>query len=205
MEDESHACSVGPPLTKYEQLFCEILELLPGLIPGCCSKQHEATDDEATAVSPMKDTARSIPVPSGEALGGQPLLLLVEDDLDDRALFQRALHKAGVACPIVCVEEAVTAIETLAQLGPDITSVCLVSDSKLADMSGLELLKRVRKMALPVPVKFAFLTGNSHPLIACRAHEFGADAFFSKPCASDDLIGIATAIARLLSDASPLV
>ena len=102
---------------------------------------------------------------------------------------------------VLCAEEGTQALELLSHLGPKVASVCLVSDSKLRDMSGLDLLKRVRGMALPIPVKFAFLTGNTQPSIESQAHASGADAFFVKPWSFDDLIGIARAIARL--EASP--
>ena len=130
------------------------------------------------------------------------ILILVEDDEDDLLLFRRALQTAGVTCPVLWAGEGTKAIEMLSRLGPEVASVCLVSDSQLSDMSGFELLKGVRGMALPVSVKFAFLTGNARPSIEGQAHASGADAFFSKPCSFADLIGIARAVDELLRDSS---
>jgi CheY-like chemotaxis protein len=127
------------------------------------------------------------------------LLILVEDDEDDLMLFQRALQKAGVTCSVLCADEGTKAIEMLSRLGPEVASVCLVSDSQLSDMSGFDLLKRVRGMAPSISVKFAFLTGNTRPSIEGQANANGADAFFVKPCLFADLIGIARAIARLVA------
>src|SRR5437868_4041391 len=107
----------------------------------------------------MKTSSAGKPLSGGASPGGKPLLILVEDDLDDSALFLRALQKAGVTCPVICVEEGLKALDALTRLGPEVTGVCLVSVSQLPDISGLELLRSVRQMVLPVPVKFAFLTG----------------------------------------------
>jgi CheY-like chemotaxis protein len=125
------------------------------------------------------------------------LLLLVEDDLDDVLLFQRALAKARVANVIRCAQNGTKALEILSDLGPGITSVCLVSDSRLPDMTGMQLLAIVRRTAWKACVKFAFLTGNSDPLAEGRARTSGADAFFLKPSSSADLIGVARTIGEL--------
>jgi CheY-like chemotaxis protein len=132
--------------------------------------------------------------------GSKHLLILVENDVNDLMLFQRALRKAGADCVVLCAQEGAKALELLSCRQPDVASVCVVSDSKLHDMSGFDLLKRVKEITLPIPVKFAFLTGNSRPSAEPRAYSSGADAFFVKPCSFADLVGIARAVANLAAN-----
>src|SRR5207248_10225867 len=106
------------------------------------------------------------PSTAKESLGGGDetrLLIHVEDNPDDLMFFHRALQRAGNRSLVRSAVDGTKAIEMLLHLEPEIASVCLVSDSKLADMSGVELLTRVREMALSIPVKFVFLSGSSQP------------------------------------------
>jgi two-component system, response regulator len=146
------------------------------------------------------DLATATPPPDPGCADRKRLLILVEDNPDDRRLFQRALQKAGVTDLVRWAGEGTKAIEMLSHLGPENASVCLVSASKLPDMSGFELLEKVRAMDLLIPVRFVFLTGDTQPSMECHAHASGADAFFVKPCLFENLIGIARAIAKLLAN-----
>lgn len=138
-----------------------------------------------------------MPPPTRDDADSRRLLILVEDDPDDLMLFQRALQKAGVTNLVRSARDGAEAMEMLLHPGSEVASICLVSDSKLPDMSGFDLLETVRAAILPIPVKFAFLTGNTQPSIESHAHASGADAFFVKPWSFDDLIGIARAVTNL--------
>jgi len=143
------------------------------------------------------------PVPNSSVGDERRLLILVDDDPDDLILFQRALRIAGVRDSVRSTDRGATALDLLLQLAPDMVGVCVVSDSKLLDMEGLELLEQVKRMVLPVPVKFVFLTGRVDPDLENRARAAGADAFYAKTCNTADLVGKALAIASLTTNLLP--
>ena len=128
------------------------------------------------------------------------LLILVDDDADDLMLFQRALRKAGTNLHCALCRRGSQGARIALALWTEVASVCLVSDSKLQDMSGFDLLKRVKEITLPIPVKFAFLIGNTKPFVEARPYSSGADAFFVKPSSFADLVGIARGIANLAAN-----
>ena len=62
---------------------------------------------------------------------------------------------------------------------------CIVIDVRLGDMSGLELLQKLkaRKNSLPV----VMMTGDADVPLAVRAMQEGAVSFLEKPCQDDEL------------------
>jgi CheY-like chemotaxis protein len=129
----------------------------------------------------------------------KPLLVIVEDDPDDFDLLQKALAKAGVSAARAWAKRGIEALETISHLEPEVSSVCLILDVRLPDMSGFELLERMRAIALPVPARFVFLTGDTHPKTELLACSTGADGFFRKTCNHGDLLQVAKFIDDLLA------
>src|SRR5262249_8273142 len=74
---------------------------------------------------------------------GSQLIVIVEDNPDDRALTLRALKKQNLANDIVVLEDGVQALDFL--LSPDnpIPSLILL-DLKLPKVDGLQVLQRLR-------------------------------------------------------------
>lgn len=102
-------------------------------------------------------------------------LLLVEDDLIDAMEFKRAIGKCNVAIQEIRIcryaEEAIRMLETWI---PN----CIFIDYQLPKTNGLELLKRIKKIAPKLPV--IILTSHGDERIAVEMMKAGAMEYFPK-------------------------
>lgn len=100
------------------------------------------------------------------------LILLVEDEPDVRAFFERALKYCVPGATVIPVADVVEALDVFASSSLDL----IVSDYHLPGMSGLDLIHAVRaRSALPIIIISADRT------IADEAVAAGATCFLSKP------------------------
>ncbi len=152
-----------------------------------------AQASEISGSEPFEQCFRSHSEP-----GIRRLLVVVEDDPNDFDLLRRAIEKAHLKAQVHWANSGTEALAILSHLGPRPTLVCVVVDVMLPEMSGFELLEKVRAMDPPIPARFVFVTGNAQPSIESRARACGADGFFLKSCFTGDLIEIVRAVERLL-------
>ena len=68
---------------------------------------------------------------------------------------------------------------------PDISLSCVITDVRMPDMSGIELVKRLKELKVDVPV--IVITGHGDVALAVEAMKLGATDFFEKPF-NDDLL-----------------
>jgi len=68
---------------------------------------------------------------------------------------------------------------------PDAALGCVISDVRMPDMSGIELLRRLKELKIAVPV--IVITGHGDIALAVEAMKIGAVDFFEKPF-NDDLL-----------------
>jgi two-component system response regulator FixJ len=77
---------------------------------------------------------------------------------------------------------------------PDAALGCVISDVRMPDMSGIELLRRLKELKIAVPV--IVITGHGDVALAVEAMKIGAADFFEKPFDDDRLVASVRAALR---------
>jgi DNA-binding NtrC family response regulator len=116
----------------------------------------------------------TLPAPDDAAI------LVVDDDLDMRAMLRDVLARAGFR-----VEEASTSDELFA-LVPRVEPAAIILDHEMPGDWGLEVLAALRSAHPEVPVIFVTAFGSS--AMRDAATRDGAAAYLTKPFRLDDLI-----------------
>jgi two-component system response regulator FixJ len=68
---------------------------------------------------------------------------------------------------------------------PDASLSCVITDVRMPDMSGIELIRRLKDLKVDIPV--IVITGHGDVALAVEAMKLGATDFFEKPF-NDDLL-----------------
>src|SRR4051812_6030436 len=103
-----------------------------------------------------------------------PRILVVDDTPLTRETLRLVLETDG--CEVEVVEDPRVALERLRSASFQL----LITDYRMPEMSGLELLAIVREEKIPCGV--IVLTGHGDPQLALDAMKAGADDFVAKPC-----------------------
>jgi len=109
----------------------------------------------------------------------QAVIHLIDDDEALRESVAFLLRAADFG-----VKDFPSARAFLASL-PDASLSCVVTDVRMPDMSGIELIKRLTELKVDVPV--IVITGHGDVALAVEAMKLGATDFFEKPF-NDDLL-----------------
>ena len=115
-------------------------------------------------------------------------ILYVEDDPEAQAFVSRALRESGFV--IDTAGDGETGLELAMAGAYDV----LILDVKLPGMSGFELLRRLRRAGVNVPV--LFLTAQGDVADRIEGLELGADDYLAKPFALAELLARLRAVAR---------
>ena len=108
-------------------------------------------------------------------------IYIIDDDDFFRSTMQLVFRSAGFA-----VETFASAPAFLANPPPADASACLILDLRMPEMSGLEMLQRLRERGNDVPV--IVYTGNADVESAVRAMRKGAFTVIQKPFSNELLI-----------------
>jgi len=125
---------------------------------------------------------------ASENAAAQPVVHVVDDDEGQRESLAFLLRSAGIE--VRNFESAKAFLDVLPGAAPG----CVITDVRMPDMSGIELLRRLKELKIGVPV--IVITGHGDIGLAVEAMKIGATDFFEKPF-NDDLL-VASVRAALL-------
>ena len=119
-------------------------------------------------------------------------ILLVEDSAEDIALTRRVLRKAGLDRGLAMAADGREALESLERMTngaepearlPDL----ILLDINLPDLSGLEILTRIKKDARFTGIPVVMLTGSNTGNDIQRSYDLGAATYLVKPVSIEAL------------------
>jgi len=110
----------------------------------------------------------------------RPLLLIVDDSWDNRAIYAEFLTFRGYR--VAEAADGLEALDKVQALQPDL----VVLDLSMPGMDGRETMRRLKADPLTRAIPILVLTGRLHLKDAALAA--GADAYVAKPCLPDELI-----------------
>jgi two-component system cell cycle response regulator DivK len=113
---------------------------------------------------------------------GAPLVLVVDDYEDNRAMYAEYLSCSGYR-----VQQAANgqeAVELTHRLKPDV----IVMDMSLPIMDGWEATRRLKSHESTRRIPIIALTGHALAMHSQDAVDAGCDAFLAKPCLPEKLV-----------------
>ncbi len=110
-----------------------------------------------------------------------PVIYVIDDDEAVRHSLEFLLKTAGIQ--VRSFESAKSFLDIL----PQVNSGCVITDVRMPDITGIDLLHRLRKTNPDLPV--IVITGHGDITLAVEAMKIGAVDFLEKPFDDDQLIG----------------
>src|SRR5450631_1476596 len=110
----------------------------------------------------------------------EPIIYVVDDDDAVRQSLEFLLRTSGHT--VRGFESAKAFLEIL----PELRSGCIITDVRMPDISGIELLRRVKEHDTDIPV--IVITGHGDISLAVEAMKLGAVDFLEKPFDDDQLL-----------------
>ena len=111
-------------------------------------------------------------------------ILVIDDSAMMRKIIQRLLAQAGL--PADSVLEAANGAEALALLAEN-TPTLILCDINMPDLSGLELLARIREEQLATGIPIVMITTENGEAQVRQAIALGARGYIRKPFTVDDI------------------
>jgi CheY-like chemotaxis protein len=115
--------------------------------------------------------------------GDRCLVLIVDDDQDQRDMYSRYLTSRGF--PVLLATHGGEAVELARQTRPDV----IVMDLSMPHVDGWEATRRLKRDSLTRHIPVIACTGHLIGSSAERALDAGCDAYVTKPCLPRDMVG----------------
>ena len=125
---------------------------------------------------------------ASENVVAQPVVHIIDDDEGLRESLAFLLRSA--AFEVKSFESAKAFLDVLPHAAPG----CIITDVRMPDISGIELLRRLKELKIGVPV--IVITGHGDVALAVEAMKIGAADFFEKPFDDDLLVASVRAALR---------
>ncbi|MEJ0044862.1 MAG: response regulator [Rhodospirillales bacterium] len=123
-------------------------------------------------------------------------ILLIEDDLVYARLIEKNFRRAGVTNEIVHISDGTKALAHLFGRGgaPQAAPMLVLLDLNLPDMSGIDILARIKQDSMLKHTPVVMLTTSDDQLEIQQCYELGCNVYITKP---SEYAGFATAIQQL--------
>ena len=109
-----------------------------------------------------------------------PIVYVVDDDDAVRESLEFLLSSSQL--PVRTYNSAAAFLASL----PQLVSGCIITDVRMPDVSGIDLLKRLTELDIKIPV--IVITGHGDVPLAVEAMKLGAVDFFEKPFDGDKIV-----------------
>lgn len=129
-------------------------------------------------------------------------VLVIEDDADDRALLTRQLRKGGIDSHVKFIEDGKEALDFLVDLPPPTPFCDLIAiflDLKLPSMTGLEMLRRIKKIPRIQNIPVIVMTSSLDPKDFEECQRLKVSAFVPKPVTFETFSKAITGLIKLPS------
>jgi two-component system, LuxR family, response regulator FixJ len=113
-------------------------------------------------------------------MANESLVHVIDDD--DAVRDSLAFLLASAKLEVKTYESAAEFLKQIRDLGGG----CIVTDVRMPDISGIDMLRRLRQQSISIPV--IIMTGHGDIPLAVEAMKLGASDFFEKPFDDDELL-----------------
>jgi two-component system, LuxR family, response regulator FixJ len=110
----------------------------------------------------------------------EPVIYVIDDDEAVRQSLEFLLKTAGMT--VRGFDNAKSFLDVL----PEIHSGCIVTDVRMPEITGIDLLRRIKEFGVDIPV--IVITGHGDISLAVEAMKIGAVDFLEKPFDDDTLL-----------------
>lgn len=117
-----------------------------------------------------------------------PVILLIEDSVDDSDLIRRTFTHIGIGNPITALTTGEAALKWLTE---NDLPVLLLLDLKLPGMDGLDVLRRLREDKRTRKLPVVVLTHSAEAADEIRSYELGVNAYVRKEELSEHIVAMA--------------
>lgn len=128
--------------------------------------------------------------------GDPVIILMADDDAEDRMFTQKALTESRLANDLKCVEDGEELLDYLRRHGgyadPEQSPRphVILLDLNMPRMSGREALEEIKKDPTLCHIPVVVLTTSEEEEDVIRSYELGANSFITKPVTFDGLVQV---------------
>jgi CheY-like chemotaxis protein len=112
-------------------------------------------------------------------------IVMIEDDDGHARLIEKNIVRAGVTNPIVHFPNGTTALEYLEKNGDSARSLLVLLDLNLPDMTGIDILQRLKNDEVLKRAPVIVLTTTDDKREIERCYELGCNVYITKPVEYD--------------------
>ncbi|MGV3765099.1 MAG: response regulator [Chitinophagaceae bacterium] len=121
------------------------------------------------------------------------VLLIAEDDADDRFLFETAFSEKGYPEQLAFVENGVELFDFLHRIeagGKENYPACILLDLNMPRKDGREALKELKQHSVFRKIPVIVFTTTKNEMEISRCYELGANTYIVKPVSFDGLLKV---------------